>query len=137
MDKKLPIQQIILSDSITRIRNAQKAMHMFVVVQSSNLVKSSLAVLKKEDYIKDYAEFQERKGVNFVKVDLKYHNGSAVIQEIKMVSKPGCRYYTTINKLHRHYGGLGNSVISTPIGVLSDKEARANKVGGEVLFKIL
>lgn len=126
----------ILADALTRIRNAQRAMHMFVVVSSANLVKSSLEVLKKEGYIKDYAEFEERPGVKAIKIDLKYYRNAPVISELKMISKPGCRVYSSVKNLGKSHGGLGVIAISTSAGVLSDDEARANNIGGEVLFSV-
>ncbi len=125
-----------LADTLTRIRNAQRAMHMFVVVRSSNLVKSSLSVLKREGYIKDFAEFEEKAGVKAIKVDLKYHRNSPVIRELNMISKPGCRVYSSLKRLKRSRGGLGIVVVSTSAGVISDDQARAHNIGGEVLFSV-
>ena len=126
----------VLADTLTRIRNAQRAMHMFVVVRSSNMVKASLAVLKKEGYVKDFAEFEERPGVKSIKIDLKYYRDAPVISELKMISKPGCRVHSSVKRLGKSHGGLGIVVVSTSAGILSDDEARANNIGGEVLFSV-
>ncbi|CAL7961418.1 30S ribosomal protein S8 [Alphaproteobacteria bacterium] len=125
-----------LADTLTRIRNAQAAQHGFVVVPFSKLVVDSMKVLKFEGYIKEYERFEERQGVNFVKIELKYSKDVPVISEIKMISKSSCRVYSKIGDLQKKRGGLGIKVLSTSKGVLSDDVARAENVGGEVLFEV-
>ena len=95
-----------------------------------------LSVLKNEGYIRDFKNIEERKGVNSIKIDLKYYNGSPVIKKIKRISKPGIRKYSKISELSKPFGGLGISILSTPKGVMSDHEAKKNNVGGEVLCEV-
>lgn len=126
----------LLADTLARLRNAQLARKAFTIVQSSKLIKNVLNVLQKEGYIAAFQEVEERKGVNVIKVDLKYHEGEPVIKELKMISKPGRKVCTPIADLQKAMGGLGIYVLSTSHGVLSDFEARNQNVGGKVLFKI-
>jgi len=126
----------LISDVLTRVRNSQKAGHSYVVTPSSNAVKSVLDVMVREGYIKSYEEFELRTGINNLKIDLKYFEGEPVIKELKRVSKPGRRVYTSIKRLSRVFGGLGISVLSTPKGMLSDEEARLQQVGGEVVCTV-
>jgi small subunit ribosomal protein S8 len=95
-----------------------------------------LEVLKREGYIRGFSELESRPGISEIKIELKYHEGDPVIREIKRVSTPGCRVYSKIKDLPRIYNGLGISIISTPRGVMSDTEARAANVGGEVLCRV-
>ena len=126
---------VILSDTLTRIRNGQTANLESVPVKSSKLVKSVIAVLKEQGYIRDFVEFNE--GVaKFLRIDLAYYAGSPVINKIKTISRPGYRVYTPIQKLKKSYNGLGIKIISTPKGVMTDAEARRHRVGGEVLCEI-
>jgi len=126
----------LLADVLTRIRNGQRASHEFVIAPSSKLVKSVLAVMLDEGYIKSYEEYTERAGVHMLKIDLKYHKGLPVIEEISKVSKPGRRFYSKIDDLQQMYGGLGVMIVSTSKGVISDANARRLGVGGEVLCKL-
>ncbi|RZI45572.1 30S ribosomal protein S8 [Rickettsiales endosymbiont of Peranema trichophorum] len=123
----------VLADVLTRIRNGQMAKLPFVTVHSSKLVKSVLKVLHQEGYISQFEELEDRKGVNFIKVALKYHDGNPVIAMIKRVSTPGRRSYTKVADLQKVYGGLGIGVLSTSKGVVSDHEAKQLNAGGEVL----
>ena len=125
-----------LGDLITRIRNGQMANLAVITSPSSKHRISVLEVLKREGYIADYAVDADAKGKPELKVELKYFEGQPVIREIKRVSKPGRRIYTKVNAIPRIYNGLGISVLSTPRGVLSDKEAREANVGGELLCKV-
>ena len=95
-----------------------------------------LSVLKDEGYIRDFQDVELRKGINNIKIDLKYYNGNPVIKRIKRISKPGIRVYSKINDLQKSYGGLGISILSTPKGVMSDHNARVNNVGGEILCEV-
>lgn len=126
----------LISDVLTRVRNGQKAGHSYVVAPSSNAVKSVLDVMVREGYIAAYEEFEVKTGINNLKIDLKYFEGEPVIKELKRISKPGRRVYTSIKKLSRVFGGLGISVLSTPKGMLSDEEARLQQVGGEVVCTV-
>ena len=95
-----------------------------------------MEALKREGYIRGYKKEELRKGISQLRIELKYSEGAPVIKEIQRVSKPGRRVYSKIKELPRVYGGLGVSILSTPQGVLSDIEARAANVGGEVLCRV-
>ena len=125
-----------LSDMLARIKNAHKANKAFTSCYKSKLNMNVLSVLKDEGYIRDFQDVELRKGINNIKIDLKYYNGTPVIKNIKRVSKPGIRVYSKISDLPKIYGGLGISIISTPKGVMSDNEARKNNVGGEILCEV-
>ena len=125
-----------LGDMLTRIRNGQRVNKSVVSATSSKLSLNVLDVLKREGYIRDYSERDVRTGIKEVDIELKYYEGAPVIQEIARVSTPGRRVYSKIKDLTKVYNGLGISVISTPRGVMSDAEARAANVGGEVLCRV-
>ena len=125
-----------LSDMLTRIRNGQSARKSSIIAPASKLRSGVLEVLKREGFIRGYSQYQLRPGLNEFKIELKYHEGDPVIREINRVSTPGCRVYSKIKDLSRMYDGLGISILSTPRGVLSDSEARAANVGGEVLCQV-
>jgi len=121
---------------LARIKNAHKANKTFTSCYKSKLNSNVLTVLKDEGYIRDFKDIEIRKGINNIKIDLKYHNGTPVIKRIKRISKPGIRVYSKITDLSKPYGGLGISIISTPKGVMSDQKARDNNVGGEILCEV-
>ncbi|AFW01584.1 30S ribosomal protein S8 [Gluconobacter thailandicus NBRC 3257] len=121
---------------LTRIRNAQRARHAACVAPASKLRTNVLEALKREGYIRGFSTEEVRKGVSQLRIELKYVEGQPVIKEIHRVSKPGRRVYSKIKELPRVYAGLGVSILSTPRGVLSDVEARAANVGGEVLCRV-
>ena len=125
-----------LSDMLTRIRNGQCAKKAAVKSPSSNMRVNVLEVLQREGYIRGYSLESDDRGLPGVSIELKYHEGAPVIQELHRVSKPGQRVYSKIKDLQRVYNGLGISILSTPRGVLSDGEARAANVGGEVLCTV-
>jgi small subunit ribosomal protein S8 len=125
-----------LGDLLTRIRNAQRARHTSVVAPASSLRANVLEVLKREGFIRGFTSEELRPGVKQLRVELKYNEGEPVIKEISRISRPGRRVYSKIKELPRVYGGLGISILSTPRGVLSDAEARAANVGGEVLARV-
>jgi small subunit ribosomal protein S8 len=125
-----------LGDMLTRIRNGQRARKDSVIAPASKLRSNVLEVFKREGYIRGYTLYEVRPGINELKIELKYHEGDPVIREIHRVSKPGRRVYSGIKDLSRVYSGLGISVLSTPRGVMSDAEARAANVGGEVLCQV-
>ena len=125
-----------LGDMLTRIRNAQRARHTSCVAPASKLRANVLDVLKREGYIRGFTAEELRAGVAQLRIELKYNEGEPVIKEITRVSKPGRRVYSKIKELPRVYAGLGVSILSTPRGVLSDAEARAANVGGEVLCRV-
>ena len=125
-----------LGDMLTRIRNGQTTNKKIVDTPASRFRKNVLEVLKREGFIRNYEEKETKPGINFFEIELKYYNGKPVITEIKRVSKPGRRVYSSIKNLQKTYNGLGISILSTPRGVMSDNEAREANVGGEVLCTI-
>ncbi|MGY8999105.1 MAG: 30S ribosomal protein S8 [Rhodospirillales bacterium] len=125
-----------VADLLTRIRNGQSAKKSTIKAPSSKLRSNLLEVLKREGYIRDYSNANIREGIDEITVELKYYDGEPVIKEIKRVSSPGCRVYSKIKDLPRIYNGLGIAILSTPRGVMSDAEARAANVGGEVLCHV-
>jgi small subunit ribosomal protein S8 len=125
-----------LGDMLTRIRNGQMAGKKAIDSPASRLRSNVLEVLKREGYIRGYSQENVRKGVDALRIELKYHEGQPAIMEIDRVSTPGRRVYSKIKELNRHYNGLGITILSTPRGVMSDAEARAANVGGEVLCRV-
>lgn len=125
-----------LGDMLTRIRNGQMARKSSVIAPASRLRANVLEVLKREGFIRGYAENDVRPGLSELVIELKYHEGQPVIREISRVSKPGRRVYSKIKDLPKVSNGLGISILSTPRGVMSDAEARAANVGGEVLCQV-
>lgn len=125
-----------LGDMLTRIRNGQRMHKPTVKAPHSRLRTNVLEVLKREGYIRGYNVEECRKGISDVSIELKYHEGEPVIQQIARVSRPGRRVYSKINELPRVFNGLGITILSTPRGVLSDQEARTANVGGEVLCRV-
>ena len=125
-----------LSDMLTRIRNGQRANKAAVQSPASKMRVNVLEVLQREGYIRGYSLEETGKGLPEIRIELKYHEGAPVIREMHRVSKPGRRVYSKIKDLQRVYNGLGISILSTPRGVLSDGEARAANVGGEVLCTV-
>ena len=125
-----------LGDMLTRIRNGQRARQAVVAAPASHFRANVLDVLRREGYIRGFSQEQVRPGVAELKIELKYVDGEPVIREISRVSKPGRRVYSKVAELPRVYNGLGISILSTPRGVMSDNEARAAKVGGEVLCRV-
>jgi small subunit ribosomal protein S8 len=125
-----------LGDMLTRIRNGQRARQAVVASPASKFRANVLEVLKREGYIRGFTRESVRPGVSELHIELKYVDGEPVIREISRVSKPGRRIYSRIADLPRSYNGLGISILSTPRGVMSDNEARAARVGGEVLCRV-
>ncbi len=125
-----------LGDMLTRIRNAQHARMTSCIAPASNLRANVLEVLKREGFIRGFSREDVRPGVAHLRIELKYNEGQPVIKEISRVSRPGRRVYSKIKELPRVYNGLGVSILSTPRGVMSDVEARAANVGGEVLCRV-
>jgi len=124
-----------ISDLLTRIRNAHMRSKNKVSVPSSKMRERVLEVLAKEGYIRGFATI-EKDGKSEIEVELKYFDGQPVIKEINRVSKPGRRVYASVDALPSVFNGLGISILSTPKGVMSDQEARAQNVGGEVLCTV-
>ena len=125
-----------LGDLLTRIRNAHGARQTKCVAPASRLKGDVLEVLKREGYIRAWQVKEVRTGISQIEIELKYSEGEPAIKEITRVSKPGRRVYSKIKELPKFYSGLGISILSTPRGVMSDAEARAANVGGEVLCRV-
>jgi small subunit ribosomal protein S8 len=120
-----------IADMLTRIRNANDVRKQTVDIPLSRIKLGIAAILKDEGYIADYDVQPEERAL---RVHLKYgRNGERVIQSIRRTSKPGCRVYSGFRELPKVLGGLGIAILSTPHGVLSDRKAREQKVGGELL----
>ena len=124
-----------LGDMITRIRNAQLRGKSKVTSPKSTLRANVLNVLQSEGYIRSWGEV-EMDGHTQLEIELKYYEGAPVIQEIKRVSTPGRRVYSSIKDLGLVRNGLGISILSTPKGVMSDNAARDANVGGEILCEV-
>lgn len=124
-----------IADMLTRIRNANTAKHDTVDIPSSKMKVSIAEILKKEGYIKDFEIVQDEKGFSTIHVVMKYgkDKNEKIISGLKRISKPGLRVYANTDELPKVLGGLGIAIISTNKGVLTDKEARKQNVGGEVL----
>ena len=125
-----------IADMLTRIRNAVSVERPSVDMPISNLKKGVAEVLKREGFIWDWKE-EPVQPVGQLHIDLKYGpTGEKVIRHIKRVSKPGCRIYSSSRELRPVLNGLGISILSTSRGFLSDREARQQKVGGEVICEV-
>ena len=121
-----------IADMLTRIRNANNAKHETVDIPSSNMKKSIAQVLADEGYIAGYTVIDDGKqGV--IRVTLKYNGKQQVLKGIKRVSKPGLRIYASREDLPRVMNGLGVAIISTSKGIMTDRQARKENVGGEVI----
>ncbi len=120
----------------TRIRNGQLRQLSKIDVPVSNFRLQILEILKSEGYINNFFVDKSIKDKKVLRVDLKYFEGSPVIKEIKRISKPGRRVYSSANSIPRIQNGLGLAIISTSKGVMSDTDARKNNIGGEVICKV-
>ncbi|CAK0743151.1 30S ribosomal subunit protein S8 [Azospirillaceae bacterium] len=125
-----------LGDMLTRIRNGQQARMAAVESPASKLRVNVLEVLRRGGDIRGYSQKKGRAGILRIRIELKYHEGEPVIKQISRVSRPGRRVYSKITDLPRVYNGLGIAILSTSRGVMSDNEARAANVGGEVLCRV-
>ena len=125
-----------IGDMLTRIRNAQERGKSKVSSPASRLRERVLEVLQNEGFIRGYATVQQGDGKAEIEIELKYFDGAPVIREIQRVSKPGRRVYASVSTMPTVYNGLGISIVSTPKGVMSDADARAQNVGGEVLCTV-
>ena len=123
-----------VADYLTRVRNAIKANHRIVEIPSSNLKKEITKILLEKGYILSY-KFEDNTVQGTIKIALKYHpiSKQSAIKKLQRVSSPGLRQYTGSTNLPRVLNGLGIAIISTSKGVMTDKEAKTQKVGGEVL----
>ena len=121
-----------IADMLTRIRNANAQRHETVDVPASKLKKSIAEILLEEGYIKAFEEIEDN-SQGIIRVTLKYVNKQKVISGLKRISKTGLRVYATKDELPKVLGGLGIALISTSKGIMTDKKARQEGVGGEVL----
>lgn len=121
-----------IADMLTRIRNGNKANHLSVSLPSSNEKRAIAQILLDEGYIKSF-DVEEDNKQGILTIDLKYTEGEKVITGLRRISKPGLRVYVRANEVPKVLDGLGIAIISTSKGLLTDKAARANNVGGEVI----
>ncbi len=124
-----------ISDFLVRIGNAAKAKKLRVEIPASKMKVGLAEILKKENYIHDFSLIEDNKQ-NVIKIHLKYRDGVSAITGLKRISKPGLRIYKDSEKLPRVLNGLGTAVISTSKGLMTDKEARNQSIGGEVICYI-
>ena len=123
-----------IADMLTRIRNANNSKHKTVDVPASNMKLAIADILLKEGYIKSFEEIKVENNQGIIRITLKYdEKGSRVIDGLKRISKPGLRVYASKDELPKVLNGLGIALISTSKGVITDKEARKEGLGGEVL----
>jgi small subunit ribosomal protein S8 len=121
-----------ISDMLTRIRNAQLVGHSEVSMPASKLKAAIAQVLKDEGYIEDFA-LREKGAKKELAIGLKYYAGQPVIERLERVSKPGLRVYRSRDDIPKVMNGLGVAILSTSRGVMTDRKARADGVGGEIL----
>ncbi len=121
-----------IADALTRIRNANQVNHSNVLIPASKLKVELIKLLKEEGYIEDF-ELKDENGFKVIDVTLKYYNKKPVITNLKRVSTPGLRTYSKAKNLPRVFDGMGIAVISTSKGLMTDKAARTQNLGGEVL----
>lgn len=122
-----------ISDMLTRIRNAQLAEKVTVVMPSSKLKVAIAEVLREEGYVGGFSVIKGEGGKATLEISLKYYSGSPVIEKIQRVSRPGLRIYKGSNDIPKVMNGLGIAIVSTSKGLMTDRKARANGIGGEVL----
>ena len=125
-----------VADFLTRIRNSMRAHHQKLDVPASKLKAEIARILKEEGYIANYKPTEEG-GMKVLRVYLKYTtNNESVIRDLKRVSRPGCRVYQGKNDIRRVQGGFGISILTTPKGVMTGRQARREGVGGELLCEV-
>jgi small subunit ribosomal protein S8 len=121
-----------VADMLTRIRNAGRAGHRRVDIPVSNFKTEIARLLRENHYIQDYKVIDD--GLHGrIRITLRYHDESPVIREVRRVSKPGLRRYVKVREIPRVKNGLGMAILSTPRGLMSDRDARRARVGGEVV----
>ena len=123
-----------IGDMIARIKNAQQRNHKFVELPSSNFKAKIADILKNEGFIKDFKINDDKKPT--LSLELKYHSGNPVISAFERVSKPGRRIFSSAESLPKVNNGLGIAIVSTPKGVMTDIDARKQRVGGEIICKV-
>ncbi|HED05200.1 MAG TPA: 30S ribosomal protein S8 [Ignavibacteria bacterium] len=124
-----------ISDFLTRIRNASNAKKVRVDIPASNMKRNLAEILKRQNFIEDYTIIEDNKQ-DLIRIILKYRNGISAISGLKRISTPGLRVYKNSHKIPRVLNGLGVAVMSTSKGLLTDKEAIAQSIGGEVVCYI-
>jgi len=126
-----------IADMLTRLRNAVAAKHKTVDAKNSRICQGIAKVLKEEGYITDFAILDDGTKQGLIRITIKYTpTGEQVLRELKRVSKPGCRVYRSVKEFPQVIQGLGIAVLSTSRGVLSDRQARAQNIGGELLATV-
>ena len=124
-----------IGDMIARVKNAQDRNHKKVELPSSNFKARIADILKNEGFIKDFkVDTKDNKAI--LSLELKYHSGSPVISTFERVSKPGRRIFSSAEGLPKINNGLGIAIVSTPKGVMTDMDARKQKIGGEIICKV-
>ena len=124
-----------IGDMIARVKNAQARNHKKVDLPSSNFKRKIADILKNEGFIKDFKVLNEQ-NKNILSLELKYHSGNPVISNFERVSKPGRRIFSSADSLPKINNGLGIAILSTPKGVMTDIDARKQRVGGEIICKV-
>ena len=124
-----------IGDMIARVKNAQARNHKKVDLPSSNFKTKIADILKNEGFIKDFKIDKDNKKP-VLSLELKYHSGNPVISNFERVSKPGRRIFSSADSLPKINNGLGIAIVSTPKGVMTDMDARKQKVGGEIICKV-
>ncbi len=124
-----------IGDMIARIKNAQVRNHKKVDLPSSNFKMKIADILKNEGFIKDF-KINKENNKSILSLELKYHSGNPVISTFERVSKPGRRIFSSADSLPKINNGLGIAIVSTPKGVMTDIDARKQKVGGEIICKV-
>ena len=125
-----------IGDMIARIKNAQSRSHKKVELPSSNFKTKIANILKNEGFIKDFKNNTENNNKIILSLELKYHSGNPVISAFERVSKPGRRIFSSADGLPKINNGLGIAIISTPKGVMTDIDARKQRIGGEIICKV-
>ena len=124
-----------IGDMIARVKNAQSRNHKKVELPSSNFKVKIAEILKNEGFVKDF-KVNSEKNKNLLSLELKYHSGNPVINTFERVSKPGRRIFSSADGLPKINNGLGIAIVSTPKGVMTDLDARKQRVGGEIICKV-
>ena len=124
-----------IGDMIARIKNAQQRNHKKVELPSSNFKAKIADILKNEGFIKDF-KINSDNNKSILSLELKYHSGNPVISTFERVSKPGRRIFSSADSLPKINNGLGIAIVSTPKGVMTDLDARKQRVGGEIICKV-
>ncbi len=123
----------VIADMLTRIRNANNAKHETVDVPASNMKKAIADILVEEGYIKEYSIVEGNGNQGIIRITLKYNGKQKVIQGLRRISKPGLRIYSNCEDMPKVMNGLGIAIVSTSKGLMTDKKARKENVGGEII----